>query len=287
MAILYYWKEYADNTAHGPVFKLNQKNQVLSEVRPGETVWTWGLVGPGRYALYAKFIAERAGLNDPKDPAYEQYGAFFVQADEASSQFFDVASQESIEPLIRSLSIKANAGVLGQAFQGKAGVRRLSVEDDRKLEEHAFHLTLSSEMNGHYRLPEARSHKPLETSEGDGGLSPPDLDRLPPARREQVLEVFARNRRHVRELKEKYEGKCQICGSVPFEGKLGDISEAHHIHWLSRGGSDILDNLVLLCPNHHSAIHALDPEFDRKELVFRSEVQVLPIRLDRHLRSEE
>ena len=57
----------------------------------------------------------------------------------------------------------------------------------------------------------------------------------------------------------------------------------HHIQWLCRGGADTLDNLVLLCPNHHAAMHAADPEFDRSKLEFRFGSKVIPIRLDRHL----
>lgn len=283
MAILYYWREYAENTAQGPIFKLNQKNRALADAKPGETVWAWGLADRGRYVLYSKFKVERAGLNQPRDPAYEQYGPFFAQADPDSSQFFNVASQASIEPLIRSLSIKADAGVLGQSFQGIAGVRRLSAEDDERLEEYASRLLLSADLNVHHRSPDTDFSDGLEASEESGRRHPSALDQLPPARREQVLEVFARNRRHVRELKERYARSCQICGSVPFDGGFGDVTEAHHIHWLSRGGSDSLDNLVLLCPNHHAAIHAADPEFDREKLVFRFNGGVLPIRLNRHL----
>lgn len=36
----------------------------------------------------------------------------------------------------------------------------------------------------------------------------------------------------------------------------------HHVRWLSRGGPDALGNLVLVCPNHHCAIHRLDASYD-------------------------
>ncbi|BAS26266.1 hypothetical protein LIP_0409 [Limnochorda pilosa] len=32
--------------------------------------------------------------------------------------------------------------------------------------------------------------------------------------------------------------------------------------WLSRGGEDALENLVLLSPNHHRSVHAVDAAFD-------------------------
>lgn len=45
-------------------------------------------------------------------------------------------------------------------------------------------------------------------------------------------------------------------------------AEAHHIVYLSRGGSDDLVNLVLLCPNHHTVIHKTDATFDYSRLMF-------------------
>ena len=47
-----------------------------------------------------------------------------------------------------------------------------------------------------------------------------------------------------------------------------DLTEAHHLHWLSRGGEDIAENLVLLCPNHHRAVHSCDAPFDYADLAF-------------------
>jgi 5-methylcytosine-specific restriction enzyme A len=74
-----------------------------------------------------------------------------------------------------------------------------------------------------------------------------------------------------------YEGCCQICKSVPFKGQFGSIAEGHHIDWLCRGGKDTLDNLILLCPNHHAAIHAANPAFDRSRLEFRFGPKRVPI----------
>lgn len=39
-----------------------------------------------------------------------------------------------------------------------------------------------------------------------------------------------------------------------------ELCEAHHVGWLSCGGNDILDNRVLICPNHlRATLHALRP----------------------------
>jgi hypothetical protein len=87
---------------------------------------------------------------------------------------------------------------------------------------------------------------------------------LTPACRERITEEFQRNQRHVSWLKRKYQNRCQLCGSIPVGDEFGvsDVSEAHHIKWLSNGGADSRENMMLLCPNHHAIIHAANPQFN-------------------------
>ena len=106
---------------------------------------------------------------------------------------------------------------------------------------------------------------------------------IAPGRHERVVELNARDQGLVRELKRIYEGKCQICASELYDGKFGSITEAHHIHWLSRDGADTLENMVLLCPNHHAAVHAVDAEFDWNRLAFKLGTALLPLRMNEHL----
>lgn len=40
------------------------------------------------------------------------------------------------------------------------------------------------------------------------------------------------------------------------------LAPGDHVRWLSRGGDDVIANLVLVCPNHHRAIHRCDAPFD-------------------------
>ncbi len=44
---------------------------------------------------------------------------------------------------------------------------------------------------------------------------------------------------------EKYKGKCAVCS-------FDEVVEIHHIIPRRLGGDDDPDNLILLCPNHHS-----------------------------------
>jgi predicted HNH restriction endonuclease len=72
----------------------------------------------------------------------------------------------------------------------------------------------------------------------------------------------ARNQRLVEELQEIYSGKCQICQWSPVNVYGRELCHGHHIQWLSRGGSDEIRNMVLICPNHHAAIHKSDAPLD-------------------------
>jgi hypothetical protein len=51
--------------------------------------------------------------------------------------------------------------------------------------------------------------------------------------------------------------------------RLIRISAGHHIHWLSRGGEDALENPVLIDPTHHATVHQRDAIFDYADLSFR------------------
>ena len=49
----------------------------------------------------------------------------------------------------------------------------------------------------------------------------------------------------------------------PFIDKNGEpYLEAHHVIWLSRGGTDTIDNVVGLCSNCHLKVHAINDSID-------------------------
>jgi len=51
-----------------------------------------------------------------------------------------------------------------------------------------------------------------------------------------------------------YDYKCFICG-------YNNFVDIHHIIHKSSGGTDQIDNLVLLCPNHHKEWHYYENTF--------------------------
>lgn len=69
-------------------------------------------------------------------------------------------------------------------------------------------------------------------------------------------------------VKKRADGHCQLCGSsAPFKDRDGDpYLECHHIVWLSKGGTDSIDNCVALCPNCHRKMHIVALEDDIKLL---------------------
>lgn len=71
----------------------------------------------------------------------------------------------------------------------------------------------------------------------------------------------------IAQLKRLYKGKCQICGSRPL-GLSVDICEAHHIDYFATSHNNNASNIIILCPNHHRAIHKLKPSFDPERLIF-------------------
>lgn len=59
-------------------------------------------------------------------------------------------------------------------------------------------------------------------------------------------------------------GKCELCGQpAPFKDSKGKpYLETHHVVWLSKGGSDSVDNTVALCPNCHRKMHIVNDPHD-------------------------
>ena len=81
----------------------------------------------------------------------------------------------------------------------------------------------------------------------------------------ELFEVmrFLRDSKKVKKLKELYCNRCQICGYT-FEYDEGKFySEVHHYNPLKASADDDLDNMIVVCPNHHAefdhSMIAIDP----------------------------
>ena len=103
-------------------------------------------------------------------------------------------------------------------------------------------------------------------------------------RRQHLLSHAARDRQLIKDLYDRYCGRCQLCA---FDSPVVygiPSAESHHIVYLSRGGEDALLNMVLLCPNHHTVVHKTEATFDYLRLSFCfPNGRVEPLCLNTHL----
>ena len=78
----------------------------------------------------------------------------------------------------------------------------------------------------------------------------------PPKTRYSFVRVFARNPRLSKYLKELYDWKCQFqnCGLNFFAKNGKPYVETHHLEALSKGGNDIIDNIIVVCAHHHAML---------------------------------
>lgn len=264
MPLLYYWRRdnYRRDLDQGVGYHLNQANPLLQAVDLGDSMWAFTQAQNGRYALATELVISARTRN----PANFRYGPYRVWGDLRLSRYFAVADQPDLTPVVRSLRIPTGGNVLGQAFQGHAAVRRISSQDHAVLA--AYARALPKEPRARL-LPEERLETLLDSGDeaAVARLLRDEPSGVAAERRSYLLQQASssaqlRDRRLVAELRELYAGACQLCGWTPRPSYGVDLCEAHHVRWLSRGGADELANLMLVCPNHHRAIHRLDAPYD-------------------------
>ncbi|MBD2056201.1 HNH endonuclease [Oculatella sp. FACHB-28] len=73
-----------------------------------------------------------------------------------------------------------------------------------------------------------------------------------PRRQETTILRIVRDTKQARRIKALYDYRCQVCGTR-LESNAGPYAEAAHIRPLGipHNGSDAINNLLCLCPNHH------------------------------------
>jgi 5-methylcytosine-specific restriction protein A len=273
----------------GAGFNFNSRQARLhSAIEPGETLWLFTVVrNPPRFYLAAKLTIRSKTLNRP---GYK-YGDYRVWGDLNSSKYFrvrpDVPADEGFD-LLRHLPLTSGSlSTFSRSTlpQGCQTIRGVTEEGQRLLSEFSNRLEL-----------ETRAIQVADEYELERGLVAGDTDlaevlardhRGPSdERRNLLLASASRDRKLVKDLYQLYAGRCQLCA---FDSPVvyGTASaEAHHIVYLSRGGDDLLDNMALLCPNHHTVIHSTDATFDYGGLRFCfPNGRVEPLCLNTHLRS--
>lgn len=260
MPLLYYWRpdNYRRDLDYGAGYHLNQSNSLLHSIDLGDSLWAFTRNRQGRYVLAVELIIRAKTTNPPQF----RYGRYRIWGDLAQSRYFRVDGAPGAENVLRFLSPRMRATYLGQSFQGHAAVRLLTLEDHHILRTFASDLPLEPRAR---LLPEERLEAAILL--GDNEIVYKLLEEEKPGvaeSRQKYLytEAPTRNRELADELQYLYDGQCQITGWKPRDYYGHNLCHAHHIHWLSRGGSDTLDNLVLVSPNVHAAIHRCDAPFD-------------------------
>ncbi len=282
MPLIYYWlpDNYARDRRFGFGYHLNQNSRAMESVLPGDSLWAFTRRrSDGLYVLAAELVVRALTRNPPN----YRYGAYRVWGDLERSRYFDIDVGPNVEPLIRHLSISVRGDRLGQAFQGHAAVRNLDPADHLLLATFAEYLPVARRV-GIY--PEDEFEARL--LHGDAARARLVAEeRTDYARRLAYLYETTdvrRAGRNIEFLQDLYGGRCQLCLFNPSDEYGHRLCHGHHVQWLSRGGDDEVANMVLVCPNHHAAIHRDDASFDYGSLAFafsngRSEV----IHLNRHL----
>lgn len=280
MPLLYYWRpdNYLRDLDMGAGYHLNQANPVLHQIDIGDSLWAFSRASNKDYVLAAELVVRAKTINPPNF----RYGKFRVWGDLRKSKYFKVEGQPKVDQIIRSLSVHARSDVLGQSFQGYAAVRLINEDDHRILTATAKNLPLEPRAR---ILPEEQLEASLLLNDEEAvqNLLQDEDAGIARQRREYLYrQAPTRNKKLVRELQKMYDGKCQVCLWNP-KGVYGEfLCHGHHIHWLSRGGEDTIENMILICPNHHSAIHGCDAPLDYGDMAFEFGNHREPLRLVRH-----
>lgn len=287
MHFLGYWvyNNFLEDISTGATFHYNSNQpRFHKKIEIGESLWlATGIRVKGKmeYHLAARFVIRAKTHN----PVGYKYGRFRLWADPQLSDYYVIGEKEMTN-LLLSLEfvpkkpIQEHGVTIAQSLQT---FRYLSSADVQLLEEWRKMLTPNID------IPRVVPEMEIEDSyeHGEHVLKNKiniELPKISPTRRVEIVSNYQRNRSIIKNLHERYTGRCQICAFDPISVYGINAACAHHIHYLSRGGLDSLENLILLCPNHHAVIHGDDAVFDYEKKIFIfSNGRQEPLALNQHL----
>jgi 5-methylcytosine-specific restriction protein A len=266
MPLIYYWRRdnYVRDLDMGAGYHLNQASPTLHQIELGDSLFAFTRNKLGKYVFAAELVIGAKTLNPPNF----YYGRYRVWGNLSKSRYFKVDNQPNAERIIRSLSCQINAKILGHAFQGRAAVRLLNQDDYRIL--HAAVRDLEIETRARI-LPEDKLEATLLLGDSDAvaALIKKENTGIDKRRIEYLYrQAPQRNKLLVSKLQKLYQGRCQFCLWDPQNTYGKYLCQGHHVEWLSRGGEDSIKNMILVCSNHHSAIHRCDAQFDYSDSSF-------------------
>lgn len=291
MDLLAYWRydNYLRDLDEGAGFNFNSSQSRLhTAIQLGERLWLFTRVvnkGKSEYRLLARLNVIAKTINAPN----YQYGPYRIWGDTASSRYFKITQnlKDDIFELLRLLDFDGaslhdkNRTSIAQACQT---IRALRPSASKILE--SFAESLQDEPRAKAVPDEEKFEQAFYESEPlqlNLILESPTIA-YTEFYKNRLRKSHERNRQLVQELYDLYSGRCQVTGhdspllyGVP-------TAEAHHIIYRSRGGGDTIDNMVLLSPNLHRAIHSAEAHFDYNTLSFAFQNgRVEPLILNKHL----
>ena len=92
---------------------------------------------------------------------------------------------------------------------------------------------------------------------------------------------YVRDVPRVSKLKKMYNFECQICGLTIKYGKNKLYCEVHHYYPLHEGGLDYENNMIVLCPNHHTMfdLKEMKIDFDQKTILDKNGLPINDIEI--------
>src|SRR4051812_40545728 len=113
MPLLFHWRgeNYRADTETGFAYHLSQNSPAMLKAKPGDTTWAFTRREDRTYVLAVRGTIQRLSRNKPGF----HYGSYRMHLDPARTTYFDLEQGLDVEPIIRSLSIKAKSKVLGHS----------------------------------------------------------------------------------------------------------------------------------------------------------------------------
>lgn len=270
MDLLAYWRwdNYVQDLDEGAGFNFNSNQSRLhSAIELGERLWLVTgrrMSGGMRYILVASLQIVAKTHNSPD----YKYGKFRLWADIKRSAYYS-ADGPDVKDLLLRLHFSPHNPIAPTTVpaQSLQTMRSLTAEDSNLLL--AWANGLAREPRAYQIADEVALENAFEKSEDTLRETVESYHTGVSKQKKLLLQrSYARNRNYVQQLHSFYGGRCQLCGFDPELLYQVRVSCSHHIVYLSRGGPDNLQNLMLVCPNHHEVIHAVDAVFDFKDLCY-------------------
>jgi hypothetical protein len=283
------YSNYRKDLDVGAGFNFNSNQQRLhTAINIGDSLWLVTRVvvkGHNEYRLAARLIVRAKTINAPN----YKYGSYRVWGDIKTSSYYQIeqSSNQDLFELLRLIEVDSGS-LAGKTrtnlFQSMQTMRCIPSKSSKVLESFASQLPI--EMRAYQVVDEPQLEKAYTAGNTDQLelLLRDQATAYSDAAKSGIKQGYERNRKLVRNLHGLYSGRCQVTGHDSPLLYGVSTAEAHHVVYRSRGGADEMDNMVLLSPNLHTAIHAAEATFDNGQLAFIfPNGRVEPLILNNHL----